>query len=74
MSKYFRSYFPYKNRVGKIYDEVLVTEYSANSKADFVGHNKQYDHIIILGRGRGKNKKMFWLLLCVFKVLGTVRP
>ena len=53
MTKYFTSYFPYKDRVGKIYDQVLVTQLSAKSKEDFVGHNKQYDHIIIRGRGKG---------------------
>lgn len=52
MTKYFRSYFPYKDRVGKIYDHVLVTQLSSKSKEDFVGHNKQYDHIIIRGRGK----------------------
>merc|ERR1719336_783134 len=47
MTKFFHTYLPYEECVGNVY-EVLVTEH-ANSKGDYVAHNKRYEHIIIRG-------------------------
>jgi threonylcarbamoyladenosine tRNA methylthiotransferase CDKAL1 len=44
-SAYFRSYFPYQNRVGQVYT-ALVTEVSAD-KQFYVAHNTFYEQILI---------------------------
>jgi len=51
MSRIFRKYSPYRSRIGSKY-MILVTEYSSRGN-DFIGHNKQYEQIII--RNTGKN-------------------
>lgn len=44
-SNFFRSYFPYENRVGKIY-QALVTELSSDRKY-YVAHNEFYEQILV---------------------------
>lgn len=45
LSKVFKSYFPYNDRMGLVYD-ILITEF-ASDKVHLVGHNKFYEQVLI---------------------------
>ena len=46
LTDYFYSYEPYKNNVGNIYEDVLVTDIS-HDKEYYVGHNEFYEQILL---------------------------
>jgi len=47
VSAIFQSYFPYEHQLGER-QSILITE-QAKDKLHFVGHNKSYDQVLILG-------------------------
>ncbi|XP_045495847.1 threonylcarbamoyladenosine tRNA methylthiotransferase [Colias croceus] len=63
LSEFFRSYFPYSNRVGETY-EVLVTDVSHDTKY-FVAHNEFYEQVLV-----PKNKALMGKMVTV-KIVET---
>ena len=46
LTEFFYSYEPYKQNLGNVYDEVLVTDISHDQK-HYVGHNEYYEQILL---------------------------
>ena len=46
LTEFFYSYEPYKNNLGNVYEEVLVTDIS-HDQQHYVGHNEYYEQILL---------------------------
>ena len=73
LTDFFYSYEPYKNNVGNVYEDVLVTDIS-HDKEYYVGHNEYYEQILLPKDDNimGKSVNVRILKATKFSMIGEV--